>query len=245
MDIQIINAEAEDGWQQHGADGQDRWIKTLPATNPAFQAALSHTCHTVCWNDLYVVRHTNSSQEQQNRVVSFAAANVEYFSGKLNSYQLKTHRPSYVNAVLIQTRGIVNASPCSMCSLLICRTTTNQRILGECRGHPYRGPFLECVSLPYDWSVCCGNCKFRDWAKRCSLNDDSPPDRYRTTPYPAGYAGNHANNGPPAAPAAPAGLPPVIHEVTDLPYEIEEPEDEPEVPGVVRRQITDGRESLR
>jgi hypothetical protein len=238
MDIQITNAEAEDGWQQHGTDGQTRWIKTLPATNPAFQAALAHTCHNVRWNDLYVVRHTKSSQDQQQRVVSFPAANVEYFSGKLNSYQLKTHRPSYVNAVLIQTRGVANANPCSMYSLLICRTTTNDRIPAECRDHAYRGPFLECVSLPYDWSVCCGNCKFKDWAAKCSLNDGSRPDRYRTTPYPAGYNGNQPNN-PPAA--APAGLLPVIHEVTDTPYDIEEPEDEERPPGVVRHLITDGR----
>jgi hypothetical protein len=71
---------------------------------------------------------------------------------------------------------------------------------------------------------------------RCSLNDGSGPDRYRTT------------NPPP-----PSGPPPV-DQAPILPYEIEEPDDDKEegATPVVRRitdatpaarRITDGREA--
>jgi hypothetical protein len=50
MNIQILQAEQEDGWEQHSNDGRTRWIKTLPAaSNPSFQNALVQTSHTVSW----------------------------------------------------------------------------------------------------------------------------------------------------------------------------------------------------
>jgi hypothetical protein len=88
---------------------------------------------------------------------------------------------------------------------------------------------VQCVSLAGEWAGTCANCKFKDWAKKCSLNDGSGPDRYRTTP-----AGGSAGD----ALAAPSLSPPI------LPYEIEEPESEEEEEEVpVVRQITDGREA--
>lgn len=230
MDIQITNAEAGDGQQQHGADGQTRWIKTLPATNPAFQAALAHTCHTVSWNSLYLVRHTNSSQDQQQRVVALAASNVEYFSGKLY-YQLKTYRPSYVNAVLIQTRGAVNANQCSLYSMLICRTIANDRVQPNAATIPTAGR---------SWSA--SPCRTTGLSAAATASFEIGHRNAPTTTDTTGGGGLPAANNPPAAPAAPVGLPPVVHTVTDMPYEIEEPDDEEEdAPGVVRRQITDGR----
>jgi hypothetical protein len=94
---------------------------------------------------------------------------------------------------------------------------------GECAGHPFRGPFLECVSLTYEWAGCCGNCKFRDWAQKCSHNDGTVPDLYRTTP--------DARNGGPAglgAAQAAAAPPADGNPVTNYPYDIEEPEDKDE-----------------
>lgn len=100
--------------------------------------------------------------------------------------------------------------------MFVCRTTTNHE-KGECAAHPFRGPFLECVSLTYEWAACCGNCKFRDGAKKCSHNNGDGPDRYRTTP--AGGDAAAELNPPPAAPAT-------GNVVTDVPYEVEEPEEE-------------------
>jgi hypothetical protein len=37
---------------------------------------------------------------------------VEFFDGRVSKAQLRTNRPSYINAVLIQSRGAVNAAPC-------------------------------------------------------------------------------------------------------------------------------------
>lgn len=63
---------------------------------------------------VYVVRHTNQKKkDQQKRLLAARAVDIEFFSGSLHSYQLNTHRPSYVNAVLIQSRGLINERPCS------------------------------------------------------------------------------------------------------------------------------------
>lgn len=224
MDLEIQAAEQEQGRQQTGNDGRTRYVKTLPATNPRFQSVLEKTSHTASWSTSCIVRHTNSLQDQQKLIVSAARTNTEYFSGTLLSYQLNTHRPSYINAVLVQTRGQVNPVRCSssISALYVVRFLMIE--IDHCASHPYHGPFLDCVSLPHERAGACANCKFKDWAARCSLNDGSGPDRYRTTPA-----------GPAAGSLAPAE-PPI------QPYEIEEPESDGEKEDVpIVRQITDGR----
>jgi hypothetical protein len=84
----------------------------------------------------------------------------------------------------------------------------------------FRGPFLECVSLSYEWSEACANCKFKDWAKmKCDLHNGEKPDRYRTTGEQAGLGlglGEAEEDG--------ASVTKVDEntEATDMPAEVEE-----------------------
>jgi hypothetical protein len=70
-------------------------------------------------------------------------------------------RPSYINAVLIQSRGIFVGAPCSACA--------SQMRLSI---HGWAKPFPVCVRLPGHFGGCCGNCKWRDHAARCSKRDE-------------------------------------------------------------------------
>jgi hypothetical protein len=64
-------------------------------------------------------------QDQQRRVLRLVVRDIEYFTLSLHSYQLNTHRPSYINAVLIQTHGVPNNNACGKLYQFICRTTPN------------------------------------------------------------------------------------------------------------------------
>ena len=75
---------------------------------------------------------------------------MEAYAGKVNPAKVKT-RPSYLNAVLIQSRGRTGMT-CVDCS----RT-------------PGRGPFTDCRRVQGHFDGACGNCKWRDHAARCSV----------------------------------------------------------------------------
>ena len=75
------------------------------------------------------------------------------------------NRPSYVNAILIQSRGAppVARPPraavgCTACS-----------VLGTPTGD--RKAFPECRHMPGHFGGGCGNCKWQDHAARCSVRD--------------------------------------------------------------------------
>jgi hypothetical protein len=76
---------------------------------------------------------------------------VEIYENRITEQQIRSARPSYINALLIQSRGIVNKVGCTAC-----RTKEN------------RGPFVLCVSLQGEWDGCCANCKWRDHGARCA-----------------------------------------------------------------------------
>ena len=63
----------------------------------------------------------------------------------------KLLRPSYMNAVLIQSRG------------------TGTRTCTKCAARPGRGPFPECRQAPGFFGGACGNCKWPDGTQGCSL----------------------------------------------------------------------------
>ena len=63
--------------------------------------------------------------------------------------QMEKNRQSYVNGILIQSRGIENPTPCTVCS-------------------SYARPFDKCISIPGKWNNCCGNCKWREKANGCT-----------------------------------------------------------------------------
>jgi hypothetical protein len=74
---------------------------------------------------------------------------VPFVRGAITPQQLGTHRPSYVNAILIQRAGVLVPAGCSEC----------QR-----RGLT---PFPECRRVVGHFGGACGNCKWRDHAARC------------------------------------------------------------------------------
>ena len=86
--------------------------------------------------------------DQQKRVAALLSIDILVSSQTATPEQVATGRPSYVNATLIQSRGVVNDVACEAC-----RTKRN--------------PFEECRSLPGEWEGACGNCKWKDHGSRC------------------------------------------------------------------------------
>ncbi|KAJ5443112.1 hypothetical protein N7445_004863 [Penicillium cf. griseofulvum] len=72
--------------------------------------------------------------------------------------QLASMRPSYVNALLIQSRGWELITECDECADKRRRT-----------GSP--SPFPICSRAPGHFDGACGNCKFQDHGFRCSVRD--------------------------------------------------------------------------
>jgi len=79
-----------------------------------------------------------------------------------------TSRPSYINGILVQSRGHLPlaapalrraAGPCTACS------TPGQVNPGGGKAFP------ECRHLPGHFGGSCGNCKWQDHAVRCSVRD--------------------------------------------------------------------------
>ena len=62
-------------------------------------------------------------------------------------------RASYLNAILIQSRGRAG------------------KTCLDCARNPNRGPFVECRRARGHFDGCCGNCKWRDHAIRCSVRN--------------------------------------------------------------------------
>jgi Protein of unknown function (DUF3716) len=87
---------------------------------------------------------------------------VSYVPGAITPAQVMTHRPSYVNAILIQRAGILVPGGCN-----------------RCRSGAGFSPFPECRYIPGEFGNACGNCKWRDHAARCrhaGTKDDGDDD---------------------------------------------------------------------
>ena len=75
---------------------------------------------------------------------------IDAFRGKVDANKVRV-RPSYLNAVLIQSRGSAGMT-CDACT-----------------ERPDRGPFTDCRRVRGHFDGACGNCKWRDHAARCSV----------------------------------------------------------------------------
>ena len=93
---------------------------------------------------------------QGRAVLALPGADVPFVRGAITPAQVGSHRPSYLNAILIQSRGVVSAVACDACA-------------GD---RPGLRPFPECRRVPGHFGGCCGNCKWRDHAVRCSARDN-------------------------------------------------------------------------
>ena len=92
------------------------------------------------------------------RLLALPGRNVSVVRGSITPQQIDTHRPSYINAILIQSRGRAMGQPCEACR----RSRTGPR------------PFPECHRAFGHFGGACANCKWRDHANRCSVR--SGPD---------------------------------------------------------------------
>ena len=86
----------------------------------------------------------------QRRVLALPGRDVSYVPGSITPQQVATHRPSYVNALLIQRAGVLIPGGCNRC-----RNSAGFR------------PFPECRFVRGEFGNACGNCKWRDHAARC------------------------------------------------------------------------------
>jgi hypothetical protein len=93
---------------------------------------------------------------QGRALLALPGADVEFLSGAITPRQVLSARPSYINAILIQSRG------------------GEGRVCSHCRIRLY--PFPYCRRTTH-FRGCCANCKWRDWGARCTwLDDDDEQD---------------------------------------------------------------------
>ncbi|KAJ5249373.1 hypothetical protein N7524_011689 [Penicillium chrysogenum] len=104
--------------------------------------------------------------DQQFRVLNLPGRTVQFVYGVITGTQVHSQRPSYINALLIQSRGLPLITPCEAC-----RQTQ-------------RRPFPAYVRAPGHFGGACGNCKWRDAAIRCTVRDSSERSTRQTRPWP-------------------------------------------------------------
>lgn len=123
----------------------------------------------------------------QRAVLALPGRDVLVVRGAITLAQVQSHRQSYINALLIQSRGALATPPCRECS-------TRADMAGDGRTRP----FPECRRLAGHFGGCCANCKWRDHAARCPFSgldngnaSGPPPPR----PGPGGGAGRGSGRG--------------------------------------------------
>jgi hypothetical protein len=84
-------------------------------------------------------------------ILAEPGSDVPFVRGAISDRQFANERVSYVNAVLIQSRGFEAKEPCARCR------TTGFRPFPTCRKHPAH------------FGGCCGNCKWPDFGKDCTI----------------------------------------------------------------------------
>ncbi len=92
--------------------------------------------------------------QRQRTILRMRGQDVQIFAGRVTTRQIESGRPSYINAMLIQSRGNLRLREPVMCR--------------SCAQNPTRGPLTECRVLPNRFNNCCGNCKWRDQLQSCS-----------------------------------------------------------------------------
>ena len=85
--------------------------------------------------------------------------------GWITARHIASQRPSYVNGLLIHSRGQDAPAACAQCA--------------ERRAKHALGPFLTCRTLPGSYHNSCSNCKWFDNTSVCSLYTGPKPNRKR------------------------------------------------------------------
>ncbi|KAK0634751.1 hypothetical protein B0T17DRAFT_16215 [Bombardia bombarda] len=90
---------------------------------------------------------------------------IYFVQGWITARHIASQRPSYVNGLLIHSRGEDAPVSCANCV--------------ERRGKSALGPFLTCRILPGSYHNSCSNCKWFDNTSACSLYTGPKPNRKR------------------------------------------------------------------
>ena len=85
---------------------------------------------------------------------------------RIKGKQISDGRPSYINALLIQSRGEPLKKPCT-----------------RCRNMDFLKPFPTCARLTGYFGGSCANCKWADKASLCDCRDDKPPLIFKNSTY--------------------------------------------------------------
>jgi len=91
---------------------------------------------------------------QTMAIFALLGDNVPFVRNRITPQQVRTHQLSYINAILIQSRGMLVPDGCTDC---------------QERGMTL---FPECRRTPGHFGECCGNCKWRDHAAHCSVRNN-------------------------------------------------------------------------
>ncbi|KAK4236451.1 hypothetical protein C8A03DRAFT_35665 [Achaetomium macrosporum] len=113
---------------------------------------------------------------------------IHFVQGWITSKHIASQRPSYVNGLLIHSRGQDAPVSCVQCN--------------EKRAKHALGPFITCRVLPGSYHNSCSNCKWFDNTSSCSLYTGPKPNRKRKAkeqlefpPPPADGVGPPSNDG--------------------------------------------------
>lgn len=90
---------------------------------------------------------------------------IYYVQGWITARHIASQRPSYVNGLLIHSRGQDSPTSCNQCV--------------ERRAKNALGPFLTCRALQGVFHNSCSNCKWFDNTSACSLYTGPKPNRKR------------------------------------------------------------------
>ncbi|GAB1313405.1 hypothetical protein MFIFM68171_03615 [Madurella fahalii] len=134
--------------------------------------------------------------ETQRTIFRMPSCETIYFvQGWITARHIASQRPSYVNGLLIHSRGQDASDSCHQCI--------------ERRAKHALGPFLTCRVLPGAFHNSCSNCKWFDNTSACSLYTGPKPNRKRKAkeqlppPPPAGipHLDSGTGNSPVTAPS--------------------------------------------
>ncbi|KAH8883799.1 hypothetical protein GQ53DRAFT_752634 [Thozetella sp. PMI_491] len=104
--------------------------------------------------------------DTQRHIFEMRSREIIYFvQGWITARHIASKRPSYVNGLLIHSRGQDASTSCAQCA--------------DKRAKNAIGPFLVCRVLPGKYHNSCSNCKWFDNTSVCSLYTGPKPNRKR------------------------------------------------------------------
>ena len=98
------------------------------------------------------------SPQSQALLARQPGRDVAFAHGSIVPGHIDSHRQSYVNAILIQSRGVALSRACDQC---LKRTATGRKRIPAQR-------FLDCRVVKGYFGGCCASCKWSDAANKCS-----------------------------------------------------------------------------